>query len=415
LDIRAYIEDIAGRAKAASVALRSAHADAKNRALEAIASGIDGNRRAVVEANRADVENGRKGGLSKAVLDRILLDDGRIDGILRSVREIAALDDPVGEATAVRRPQGFVLEKVRIPLGVVAVIYEARPNVTVDAAALCIKAGNAVILRGGSDAAASSAALTRIMREALGREGLPQDSLQSVERREHEGVSWLVKQVGLVDLVVPRGGESLIERVVSEARVPVIKHYKGVCHLYVDEGADLDTALEVVFNAKVQRPATCNALETLLVHSAVSGSFLPRVAARLAGVELRGCARTRETLPGIKPAVEDDYYAEYLDLILTVKVVDTVEEAAAHIEKYGSQHTDGILSRDSGRIERFVQMVDSAVVTVNASTRLSDGGVFGLGAEIGISTDKLHSRGPMGVRDLTSYKWVVRGNGDLRR
>jgi len=415
VDIRVYIEDMAKKAKSASVSLRGVKAEAKNAALEAIARAIDGNRAAVIDANRIDLETGRKRGLSKAVLDRILLDGARIDGIVRAVREIAALEDPVGEKVGVRRPQGFVLEKVRIPLGVVAVIYEARPNVTVDAAALCIKAGNAVILRGGSDAASSSAALTRLMREAAAAEGLPPDALQYVERSEHEGVSWLVKQVGLVDLVVPRGGESLIRRVADEALVPVIKHYKGVCHLYVDEGADLDAAIEVVHNAKVQRPATCNALETLLVHRAVSGSFLPRVAARLSGVELRGCERTREILPDVKPAVEDDYYAEYLDLILAVKVVDSLEEAAAHIEKYGSQHTDGILSRDSGRIERFVQMIDSAVVTVNASTRLSDGGVFGLGAEIGISTDKLHARGPMGVRDLTTYKWVVRGNGDLRR
>jgi glutamate-5-semialdehyde dehydrogenase len=415
MDIRLYIEETARKARAASIALRSVNAEDKNKALGAIADAVNANRRGIIEANKADFENGKKAGLSKAVLDRIFLDDRRINGIVQSVREIAALEDPVGEVTGVRRPQGFVLEKVRIPIGVVAVIYEARPNVTVDAAALCLKAGNAVILRGGSDAAGSSAVLAKIMRKAVAEAGLPPDSLQYVERREHEGVSWLVKQVGLVDLVIPRGGESLIRNVVSEARVPVIKHYKGVCHLFVDDGADLDTALEVVYNAKVQRPATCNALETLLVHRAVSADFLPQIATRLAGVELRGCERTREILPGIKPAVEEDYYAEFLDLILTVKVVDSVDEAAAHIEKYGSQHTDGILSRDSERIERFVQLVDSAVVTVNASTRLSDGGVFGLGAEIGISTDKLHSRGPMGVKDLTSFKWVVRGNGDLRR
>jgi glutamate-5-semialdehyde dehydrogenase len=415
VDIRSYIEETARKAKAASVALRSAKAEVKNAALEAIARAVDANRRGLIDANAVDCENGKKAGLSKAVLDRILLDDRRIDGIVQSVREIAAFEDPVGEVTGVRRPQGFVLEKVRIPIGVIAVIYEARPNVTVDAAALCLKAGNAVVLRGGSDAASSSTALAKVMRVAVAGAGLPADSLQYVERREHEGVSWLLKQVGLVDLVIPRGGESLIRKVVSEAQVPVIKHYKGICHLYVDDEADLDMALEVVHNAKVQRPATCNALETLLVHRAVSREFLPRVAARLAGVEFRGCERTREILPGVKPAVEDDYYAEYLDMILAVKVIDSVEEAAAHIEKYGSQHTDGILSRNGEKIERFVRMVDSAVVTVNASTRLSDGGVFGLGAEIGISTDKLHARGPMGIKDLTSYKWVVRGNGDLRR
>jgi glutamate-5-semialdehyde dehydrogenase len=415
MDIRSYIEETARKAKAASIALRSVKAEIKNKALEAIARAVDGNRRAVIEANAADCENGTRAGLSKAVLDRILLDDRRIDGIVQSVREIAALEDPVGEVTGVRRPQGFVLEKVRIPIGVVAVIYEARPNVTVDAAALCLKAGNAVVLRGGSDAALSSAALTKVMRDAVAGAGLPPDSLQYVERREHEGVSWLVKQVGLVDLVIPRGGESLIRKVVSEAQVPVIKHYKGVCHLYVDDEADFDMALEVVHNAKVQRPATCNALETLLVHRAASREFLPRIAARLAGVELRGCERTREVLPGIAPSTEEDYRTEYQDLVLSIKVVDSLEEAASHIEKFGSSHTDGILSRNIDKIERFVQLVDSAVVTVNASTRLSDGGVFGLGAEIGISTDKLHSRGPMGIKDLTSFKWVVRGNGDLRR
>ena len=414
MDIKTYIEDMARKAKAASVELRSVKADAKNLALERIARAIDGNRAAVLEANAKDCENGLKSGLSSAVLDRLRLDGKRIDGIVRAVKEVAIQEDPVGEITGVRRPQGFVLEKVRIPLGVIVVIYESRPNVTVDAAVLCLKAGNAVILRGGSDAAECSAVLANLMREAVSAAGLPADSLQYVERKEHEGVSWLVKQTGLVDLVIPRGGESLIRRVVNEARVPVIKHYKGVCHLYVDDDVDIETALEVVHNAKVQRPATCNALETLLVSGAVADRFLPMVKKKLAGVELRGCERTRKVLPEVKAAAEEDYYEEYLDMILTVRVVDNVEQAIAHIEKYGSSHTDGILSRNVQRVQRFVQMVDSAVVTVNASTRLSDGGVFGLGAEVGISTDKLHSRGPMGIRDLTSYKWVVRGNGDLR-
>ncbi|KPJ86240.1 MAG: gamma-glutamyl phosphate reductase, partial [Spirochaetes bacterium DG_61] len=350
----------------------------------------------------------------KAFLDRLELNDSRIDAMIGSVREIAAMEDPVGEVIGVRRPQGFLLEKVRVPIGVVAMIYESRPNVTVDAAALCLKSGNGVVLRGGSEALTSNQALAVVIREGLREAGLPEETVQLLERREHEGVSALVRQDRYVDLVIPRGGESLIRLVVDEATVPVIKHYKGVCHLYVDEGADLDMAKEVVRNAKVQRPATCNALETLLVHRAVSEKFLPLVEQRLKGVELRGCSRSKAILPNIKNAVEDDFYTEYLDMILAVKVVDSEDEAIEHIEKYGSSHTDGILSNSIENIERFVSQVDSAVVTVNASTRLSDGGVFGLGAEIGISTDKLHARGPMGIRELTTYKWVVRGRGDVR-
>jgi glutamate-5-semialdehyde dehydrogenase len=293
-------------------------------------------------------------------------------------------------------------------------IYESRPNVTVDAAALCLKAGNAVILRGGSEAMESNRALAALIRRGISAAGIDGRAVQLVERKEYEAIDALVRQAGVVDLVIPRGGEALIRRVVEKATVPVIKHYKGVCHLYVDETADLDMAVRLAVNSKVQRPATCNALETLLVHEKVAAALLPRVRAGMPQVELRGCPRTRAILPGISEATEKDWYAEYLDLILSVKVVGSLEEAAAHIETYGSSHTDGIVSRDRANVERFVSSVDSSVVTVNASTRLNDGGVFGLGAEIGISTDKLHARGPMGLKELTTYKWVLRGDGDIR-
>ena len=414
-DIREYVTGIARAAKKASATLRTLSAEAKNAALASMAAAIDERRAAVIEANARDLEKGRRAGLSKPVLDRLALTDARIDGLVASLSEIAAFEDPVGEVLGVRRPAGFVLEKVRTPIGVVAMIYESRPNVTVDAAALCLKSGNAAILRGGSEAFESSMALVGAIRAGLAAAGIDGDAVQYVERTDYEAIDLLVTQTGLVDLVIPRGGEALIRRVVEKATVPVIKHYKGVCHLYVDESADLAMAAGVVANSKVQRPATCNALETLLVHEAVAAEFLPMAKAAMPTVELRGDEKSRAILPGIAEASEEDWYAEYLDLVLAVKVVADLPEAVAHIERYGSSHTDGIIARDAAAIERFVAAVDSAVVTVNASTRLSDGGIFGLGAEIGISTDKLHARGPMGLRELTTYKWVVRGNGDLRR
>ena len=414
-DIREYVTGIARAAKKASATLRTLSAEAKNAALASMAAAIDERRAAVIEANARDLEKGRRAGLSKPVLDRLALTDARIDGLVASLSEIAAFEDPVGEVLGVRRPAGFVLEKVRTPIGVVAMIYESRPNVTVDAAALCLKSGNAAILRGGSEAFESSMALVGAIRAGLAAAGIDGDAVQYVERTDYEAIDLLVTQTGLVDLVIPRGGEALIRRVVEKATVPVIKHYKGVCHLYVDESADLAMAAGVVANSKVQRPATCNALETLLVHEAVAAEFLPMAKAAMPTVELRGDEKSRAILPGIAEASEEDWYAEYLDLVLAVRVVAGLPEAVAHIETYGSSHTDGIIARDAAAIESFVASVDSAVVMVNASTRLSDGGVFGLGAEIGISTDKLHARGPMGLRELTTYKWVVRGNGDLRR
>ena len=413
-DLRQYVQDMARAAKKASAQLRGLSAASKNAALAAMAKAIAAQKTAIAAANARDLERGRKAGLSKPVLDRLALTDARIDALIASLKEIEAFEDPVGECIGVRRPAGFVLEKVRTPIGVVAMIYESRPNVTVDAAALCLKSGNAAILRGGSEALESSTALVAAIRAGLAEAGIDAAAVQYVERTEYEAIDILVAQAGLVDLVIPRGGEALIRRVVENAAVPVIKHYKGVCHLYVDSSADLVMAAAVVANAKVQRPATCNALETLLVHRDVAVEFLPMARAAMPTVELRGDEATRAILPGVKAATEEDWRAEYLDLVLSVKVVSGVEEAAAHIEAYGSSHTDGILARDAAAIDRFVSAVDSSCVTVNASTRLADGGIFGLGAEIGISTDKLHARGPMGLRELTTYKWVVRGNGDLR-
>ncbi len=415
MNIEQYIEDIARRGKEASYSLRSLVPETKTRALLGIADLIERNRERIKEANRIDCERGKKNGLSAAFLDRLLLDDSHIEAMAKSAREISGLEDPVGKIVATRRPQGFLLEKVRIPIGVVAMIYESRPNVTVDAASLCLKSSNACILRGGSDALESNRVLVEIIKEALEDAGIPKDAVGYIERTEHEGVYHLVRQEGLVDLAIPRGGESLVRAVTEQAKVPVIKHYKGVCHLFIDSSASVDMALKIVRNAKVQRPGTCNALETLLVHEDIHGRFLPKLSGALEGVELRGCERTREIIPNAKSATEDDYYEEYLDMILAVRVVGSVDEAVRHIEQYGSGHTDGIVSQDIGNIDRFTGMVDSAVVTVNASTRLSDGGVFGLGAEIGISTDKLHARGPMGIGELVTYKWVVRGNGDIRR
>jgi glutamate-5-semialdehyde dehydrogenase len=412
--LREYIDTMVRAAKAASVGLRTLSARSKTAALGAMASAIDADRAAIGAANARDLERGKAEGLSAAMLDRLALTDRRIDDIVSSLAEIAALEDPIGEVIGTRRPAGFLLQRVRTPIGVLVMIYESRPNVTVDTAALCLKSGNASILRGGSEARESSAALVRCIQGGLAAAGVDRNAVQYVDRPDYEAIDMLVRQSGLVDLVVPRGGEALIRRVVEHATVPVIKHYKGVCHIYVDETADLEMAAAVAANSKLQRPGTCNALEKLLVHEAIAARFLPLVQAKMPGVELRADPRARALLPGARAATEDDWYAEYLDLVLAVKVVGSLEEAAAHIEKYGSSHTDGICSRDAGAIERFVGLVDSAVVTVNASTRLNDGGIFGLGAELGISTDKLHARGPMGVRELTTYKWILRGNGDLR-
>jgi len=314
------------------------------------------------------------------------------------------------------RPNGLQIQRVRVPLGVVMVIYEARPNVTSDVAALCLKSGNAVILRGGKEALRSNLAIHRVLAEAVQAQGLPADAVQMIDNPDRALAAALLKESRYIDVIVPRGGEELIRAVARESSIPVIKHYKGVCHVYVDDLADLDMAEAICFNAKVQRPSTCNAMETMLIHKDVAARFLPRIGRRLAdaGVEIRGCERTRRLWPSAKPATEDDWYAEYLDLILAVRVVDSLQEAIDHIAEYGSNHTDAIVSEDIRHVQQFIRDVDSSSVMVNTTTRFSDGGEYGLGAEVGISTDKLHARGPMGCRDLTTYKWLVFGTGQLR-
>ena len=365
-------------------------------------------------ANRRDCESATAAGLSAAIIDRLRLDTSRIAAMAQGLRQIAALPDPFGDDLAVvRRPNGLTIRKVRVPLGVVAVIYESRPNVTADAAALCFKAGNAVILRGGSEAVTSNTAIYKAM---IGVEGLPADAIQMVPTTAHAAVRTLLGLDEMIDLVIPRGGESLIKAVAEQSRIPVLKHYKGVCHVYVDRAADLDMALAIAVDAKCRRPGVCNAMETLLVHEAVAEAFLPRLADAMnaEGVEMRGDDRTRALVPQALPASDDDWFEEYLDLILAVRVVGDIHAAIEHIDHYGTRHSDVIVTADLAAARRFTGEVDSAAVYVNASSRFTDGAEFGLGAEIGISTDKLHARGPCGVEELTTYKYVIEGNGQIR-
>ncbi len=407
------IAELGSRAVAASRRLAIAETDAKNAALNAVAEGLDAGREALAAANELDLAAARDAGLSSAMIDRLTLTPARIDAMIEGVRQIAAMPDPVGrELSSSTHRLGMKIVKRSVPIGVIAMIYESRPNVTIDAAALCVKAGNAVILRGGREAAHSNAALADIFRAAI-MEHLPEDAVQFVDNPDRAGVTHLVQAVGVVDLVIPRGGEGLIRAVTEQARIPVIKHYKGVCHVYVDRDANLAEALEIVDNAKCQRPGVCNALETLLVHQDVADELLPALAARLEGVELRGDERTREVIDA-NEASEDDWHAEYLDLILAVRVVDSFDDAIDHIATYGSRHTEAIVSENADAQQRFVRAVDAAAVMVNASTRFMDGSEFGMGAEIGISTDKLHARGPMGLNELTSYKYEVWGEGQTR-
>ena len=405
------------RAVAASRALVRLSARKKNTILQAMADELDRRRPEVLEANRRDVEAGRQAGLSAALLDRLTLDDRRLDGMLEGIRTVAGLKDPVGARISRRvRPNGLEIVRRRVPIGVIAIIYESRPNVTADTAALCFKTSNAVILRGGKEAAHSNAAIAAVLVAGGRRRGLPEYAVQLVATPDRDAVRELVQMTGRVDLAIPRGGEALIRAVTEQARVPVIKHYKGVCHVFVDESADPAMAMRIVENAKCQRPGVCNAMETLLVHAAIAPAFLPPMAARLRerGVELRGCDLSRRLVPDMKPATEDDWYAEYLALILAVRVVPSVEAAIDHINTYGSKHSDAIVTASEVAAEAFTERVDSAAVYVNASTRFTDGGEFGMGAEIGISTDKLHARGPMGLEELTTYKFIIRGSGQIR-
>jgi len=416
-DDRAYVHALARRARAASRQLATASRAVKDAALLAMAQALEDNVEAILTANARDVEAAQARGVSRALLDRLTLNPARVRQMAEGLRAVAALPDPVGELVSMtRRPNGLEIAQVRVPLGVVGIIYEARPNVTADAAALCLKAGNAVLLRGSSDALESNRVITGLLAEAVASAGLPRDSVQLVDRPGHGAAQAMMEAVGLIDVLVPRGGRGLIEQVVRTARVPVIETGVGNCHTYVDEGADLDQALRIVVNAKCQRPSVCNAMETLLVHEAVAPEFLPRAAAALRerGVELRGCPRARSIVPDMTEATEQDWHEEYLDLILAVRVVPHLEAALEHINTYGTRHSEAIVTRDYSRARRFVQAVDAAAVYVNASTRFTDGFEFGLGAELGISTQKLHARGPMGLAALTSTKYVVYGEGHVR-
>jgi glutamate-5-semialdehyde dehydrogenase len=389
----------------------------KNAALAAMARMLRGQAQWLLKENRKDLHAASSRGLSGAMLDRLALSDSRIEQMATGIEEVIALPDPIGEVERMgRRPNGLWVGKMRIPLGVIGIIYESRPNVTADAAALCVKSGNAVILRGGSEAIFSNTAIARILREAMTLAGLPADAVAVIERTDREAIDAMLQAEEYIDLIIPRGGEGLIRSVAEKSRIPVIKHYKGVCHVYVDEGADIDQAVLVCVNAKVQRPGVCNAMETLLVHEKAAPEFLPAVSAPLGkhGVELRGCPQTLSLVPGAVPATEEDWGTEYLDLILAVRVVPSMEEAIAHIRRHGSLHTEAILTRDHARAMRFLRDVDSSLVLVNASTRFNDGFQLGLGAEIGISTTKIHAFGPMGLTELTTTKFIAFGDGQVR-
>ncbi len=389
----------------------------KNAALLSIAAGLEKEADFIQQENIKDLAGAREKGLSAAMIDRLTVKDETIAAMVSGLSEVVGLNDPVGTMSPTWiRPNGLQVARMRIPLGVIGIIYESRPNVTVDAAGLCLKAGNAVILRGGSEAFYSNQALAQIIQRALASTELPQTAVQVVPVPEREAVLALLQQEEFVDLIIPRGGEGLIRFVVQHSKIPVLKHYKGVCHVYVDDDADFEMAREICLNAKVQRPGVCNAMETLLVHQAAAEAFLPEMAQRLteAGVEIRGCDKTCRIVSAAQKAQESDWPAEYLDLILAIKVIDDMDEAISHIAKYSSRHTEAIVTRSYDRAKRFVREVDSSVVLVNASTRFNDGGQLGLGAEIGISTSKLHAFGPMGLEELTTTKFVVQGDGQIR-
>jgi glutamate-5-semialdehyde dehydrogenase len=418
-DVMEAAETMARRARTAALASARLDAAARRRALEAMADAIDAHRARIVAANVLDVSAAEQNGVSGPMLDRLRLDERSVTKLAAAVREVAAQDDSLGTIEdEIVRPNGLRVGRMRIPLGVVAMIYESRPNVTADAAALCLKAGNAVILRGGSEAVHSNRAITAALREGLAASDVPQDAVQLVQTTDRKAIDALLEQEQFIDLVIPRGGESLIRAVTAKSRIPVLQHYKGVCHVFLDDSAPVQRAVDIVVNSKVQRPGVCNAMETLLVHRDAAPRVLRPVAEKLVekGVELRASPEAMAFLQGVpvKPATEDDWYAEYLDLTLAVRVVDDLEAALDHIARYGSSHTEAIVTEDAANAERFVAAVQSSTVLVNASTRFADGGELGLGAEIGISTSKLHAFGPMGARELTTRKFVVFGEGQVR-
>jgi glutamate-5-semialdehyde dehydrogenase len=417
MDVKGLVQAKAEAARHASIALALCSTKVKNDALTQMARGLEEKTPALLEANRADLERARGRGLTRAFLDRLTLTDARIDDMAQGLRQVAALPDPVGEVLETwRRPTGLEISRVRVPLGVIGFIYESRPNVTADAAGLCVKSGNAVVLRGGSEAIESNALIAAVLAKALEKVGAPPTAIQFIDTPDRAAVSALLQLDGLVDLVIPRGGEDFVRWVNETSRVPVLKHDKGLVHLFVDAAADLDMAVGLALNAKAQRPGVCNALETLLVHREVAPRFLPAVASRLidAGVELRGCERTRALIPEAAPATEADWDTEYLDLILAIRVVDDLDDAIRHIRRHGSGLAEAIVTNDLGHARRFTREVDAAAVLVNASSRLVDGQQFGMGAEMGISTSRVHARGPVGVRELTTTKFVVLGDGHVR-
>jgi glutamate-5-semialdehyde dehydrogenase len=418
MSLHAEIRTLGDQALAASRQMINLSSRRKNAILAAMAQELADRRAEIQTANVLDIAAAREAGLAAALVDRLTLTTARLDAMIQGVREVAALPDPVGKRLSKTvRPNGLVIEKRRVPIGVVAIIYESRPNVTADAAVLCIKSSNAVILRGGKEAFHSNQAIAAALAEGGQKAGLPLHAVQLIATTDRDAVRHLVQMDDRVDVVIPRGGESLIRAVVEQSRVPVLKHYKGVCHVFVDQAADLDMALQIIENAKCQRPGTCNAAETLLVHATIAPAFLPRLAEMCARrqVEVRADEASRQIVPAFLAASEEDWYAEYLELILAVRIVPDLAAAMAHINRYGSRHTDAIVTQDERHAKQFLQEVDSAAVFVNASTRLHDGYEFGLGAEMGISTDKLHARGPMGLEELTTYKYLVRGTGQVRK
>jgi len=417
MNISEYVLKKAREARDGAKALARLSSKEKNNILRKMADALKKRAKILMTENQQDIQSAEKKGLSRALIDRLTLSEKRIDEMANGLIEVTALPDPVGEVTKMwKRPNGMTVGKMRVPIGVIGIIYESRPNVTVDATGLCLKAGNAVILRGGSEAINSNKAVVDILRNVAKKEALHEGIITFIDIPDREAVTEMLKLEGIIDLIIPRGGEGLIRTVTENSRIPVLKHYKGVCHVFVDRDADLIMAEEICFNAKVQRPGTCNAMETMLVDEPIAEGYLPAVLKRFenAGVTLKGCSKTLSIYPDIVEVTEEDYYKEYLDLILNVRIVKDIDEAMKHISQYGSSHSDAIVTKDYEKAMRFLKEVDSSAVFVNASTRLNDGYQFGLGAEIGISTDKIHSRGPMGLEELTCTKFIVLGNGQLR-
>ena len=417
MDIKSYVLKMAKEAKEGARAIANVSSGLKSKVLIKMAEALEAESGMLIKANKKDIEGAKKKGLSKALIDRLTLNKKRVKEMAQGLREVSALPDPVGEIEKMKqRPNGMMVGRMRVPIGVIGIIYESRPNVTADATGLCLKAGNAVILRGGSEAINSNKAIVNILRSVAKKHGIHEGVITFIDIPEREAIMELLKLEGIVDLIIPRGGEGLIRAVTENSRIPVLKHYKGVCHVFVDRDADLKMAEDICFNAKVQRPGTCNAMETMLVDKKIAKTFLPGMIKRFkkAGVKLKGCPESTKLDASLTPVNEDDFYREYLDLILNVRIVKDMDDAVRHIAKYSSAHSDAIVTTNHEKAMRFLREVDSSAVFVNASTRLNDGYQFGLGAEIGIATDKIHARGPMGLEELTCMKFIVLGNGQVR-